>query len=255
MVVETRMSSTGSLETLLKDKTLSADSKKILTAISKMFGEMKEEFKRTVEAKDARIIALENRVTALEQRCDNLQVLSDENECYERRDCLIFDGSVIPSGSNTEKSVDVVCTLVRDQLNLNLSANDISVSHRLGRMRQDDAVDRRKIIAKFCRRDTKRDILQACRRTKPANFYVSESVSPLRSTILYALRKMKKVPNSRVKRVTTQDGSVTAFVSASPNAPATAALTKVTLNTRTKLQEFCTSMFNKPLSDFVQNWP
>ena len=81
MVVETRMSSTGSLETLLKDKTLSADSKKILTAISKMFGEMKEEFKRTVEAKDARIIALENRVTALEQRCDNLQVLSDENEC------------------------------------------------------------------------------------------------------------------------------------------------------------------------------
>ena len=84
--------------------------------------------------------------------------------------------------------------LIKD-FNLIVNPADISVAHRLGR-KPDQGPDKRKIVVELCRRETKQDLLKACRVVKPRNFYVNETLTRTRSTVLYGLRQArKKYPN------------------------------------------------------------
>ena len=87
--------------------------------------------------------------------------------------------------------------LIKD-FNLIVNPADISVAHRLGR-KPDQGPDKRKIVVELCRRETKQDLLKACRVVKPRNFYVNETLTRTRSTVLYGLRQArKKYPNELV---------------------------------------------------------
>ena len=72
-----------------------------------------------------------------------------------------------------------------------VTESDISVAHRLDRKPANQVVDRRNIVVKFCRRDTKSELQYACRQERPS-YYINESLTPLRSRILYIQRKMKR---------------------------------------------------------------
>lgn len=58
----------------------------------------------------------------------------------------------------------------------------ISTAYHLGEKPVSPFVDKRSIIFNLCRRDIKRDILNACKELKP-KLHVNESLTPTRSTL------------------------------------------------------------------------
>ena len=54
-------------------------------------------------------------------------------------------------------------------MSLNIKKDEISTSHRLGKKPQ-QGPDRRPIIAKFCRREVKNEIIRVKRTVRPKDF-------------------------------------------------------------------------------------
>ena len=113
----------------------------------------------------------------------------------------------------------VVCKLLKDTLKLNVAPTEISLAHRLGVKVQRQGPDRRKILVKLCRQDTKSSILNAARTVKNPAIYINESLTPQRQTIAFALRKARKEFPHIIKGTSTSNGKVFAYVR-SPNQPA-----------------------------------
>ena len=58
-----------------------------------------------------------------------------------------------------------------------IKSGDISVVHRMGKKTGTNGEDKRSIIVKFCRRQTKVDVIKASRTMKVPGLYVKESLS------------------------------------------------------------------------------
>ena len=96
-----------------------------------------------------------------------------------------------------ENTKEIVLKLFKDHLKLNLVDTDISIAHRLQPPRRTDASsqpphDRRNIIIRFCRKDLIGTVFKHCKNMTPP-FYVNESLTPVRTSISYALRALKKI--------------------------------------------------------------
>ena len=137
---------------------------------------------------------------------------------------------------------------------MNLSPQEISVAHRIGTKRPGASEDKRSIIVKLCRRDTKRELITNQRRVKPAGFFINENLTPMRNTIMFALRKMRRFPESRVKGCSSYEGKVYAWVKTSPNAGPSVRDTKILVNSREKLEEVSLNFTGKSLSHFLEAW-
>ncbi|XP_045107556.1 uncharacterized protein LOC123502498 [Portunus trituberculatus] len=71
-----------------------------------------------------------------------------------------------------EATNDTVINTIKDNLNVTIKDSDISISHRLGKQKQQN---NRPIIVKLANRSLKQDLVGACVRTKPRNLYINES--------------------------------------------------------------------------------
>ena len=202
-----------------KSSDLNDESKKIIEAISLKLDEkldqFRAEFRAALAEKNEEIIILKTQVSSLQNRVEKLEEAIDEGDAYERRDTLLFSGDGLPVVSADEVPVNVVCSMVKEKLRLNLNPTDISTAHRMGRKPTSQATDRRKLVVKLCRRDLKRDILMAARNIKP-DIYVNESLTPLRSKILFALRKMRRSHPHILKGSTSIEGRVFAWIASDP---------------------------------------
>ena len=137
----------------------------------------------------------------------NLEERLDDMDGYKWKDTLIFSGSGLPEVKVGENCSQLVIHLLKQKLKLNMNPNEISTSHRIGKKPINQKPDKRRIIAKFCRRDHKVDILNACREIKP-DIYANESFTPTREAILFALRKAKKLFPSKVTGCYSRRGRV-----------------------------------------------
>ena len=215
-----------------------------------MFGELKTELINAGKEREMKIVTLEEEVRVLKKTVSYLQDKADDQEAYDRREQMIISGPSIPAFQTGEICSSVVTNLLRDKLNINVSVDDISVSHRLGRASNSQGPDRRNIIVKFCRRERKSDVLRACRLVKPQGFFANESLTPVRRTISHALRKAKK-DFAQISGTTTIDGSVYVWVKPpNPNA-AGARDTRVTVNTMAKLHSFFENTLGGTLENYV----
>ena len=144
-------------------------------------------------------------VNSLKEKGDNekLNEKGDNEDAYSRRDCVVLSGNGIPEATDGEIKSNVAINVFKNVLKLNVSPNDISTCHRLGRKPVSQGPDRRKnkIIVKLCRRDMKQELFGSCRKMKPRNVYINESLTKQRETIAYALRKMKHEHANVIKGV------------------------------------------------------
>ena len=216
----------------------------------KQFDEMKTHFQIEMKKRDDAIAILKQENKTIQDHVARLEEKIDDAEAYERRDCVVVSGESVPPAQTGENCIEVSCSLLREKLNLNIGPTDISTAHRMGKKPSVQGPDRRKIILKLCRRDLKKDILQACKQVKPG-FFVNESLTPARNTILFALRQMKRATNSPVKGTATIDGRVFVWV----ETPGASRDLRVAVNTRAKLMQFSLQYMNKPLSEYVTEWP
>ena len=238
---------------------LSADGKIIVAAITAQLDLFRAEFLNKLVEKDKEIDNLKLEVNTLKVKIANMEEIIDDADAYERRDTLIFSGDAIPQFKTGENCRDIVCNLAKDKLNLQIAHTDVSTSHRLGKKPEDQRVDKRNIIVKLCRRDLKRDLINACKEKKP-DLFINENLTPLRNTIMYALRKIKgKFPNI-VTGSASFEGRVFVWIKKPPlpSDPAgTERKSRIPINTKFKLEDFCNKFLNTPLDTIIKitNWP
>ena len=240
---------------------LSADGKLIVAAITAQLDIFKDDFLKKLAMKDKEIDNLKLEVNTLHVKLANLEERIDDADAYERKDTVVISGDAVPQVQTGENCNDIVCQLVKDQLKINMTPSDISTSHRLGQKPTNQQPDRRNIIAKLCRRDLKRTLVNTCRQLKP-NLYVNDHLTPVRNTIMYVLRKMKGRFPGIVSGSTSIDGRV--FVWIKKPTPEIAGSTentprnmRIPINTKFKLQDFCNKTLKVPLTSFIKDddWP
>ena len=241
-------------------ETLSKDSTQIITIMREEFNkiraeisEMKNEFMQLCTEKNEEISSLKVEVSTLKTKISKLEQVVDDADAYERRDTVIVSGPGLPEFSRGENSCEVVREIIRENFHINVNSSDINTSHRIGAKPQNQAPDKRSLIIKFCRRDLKREIITASKRTKNGAVFVNENLTPARRTIFKTLRTMKREHPDLVKGVSVFEGRVFAYtksVSGGPNARDR----KHMINSFDILSEFCTEFVKKPLDNFLNSF-
>ena len=259
----TRPKKTSNLDDVPEN--LSSDTKLIIQTVERKIEEMKadfenlrREFNDRLDKKNLEILRLSDD-NFLRDRITKLENTMDEEDAYVRRDTIIISGNSVPEVTSGEICSDLAVHLIKDKLKLQLRETDISVAHRLGKKPTNQVADKRSIMVKLCRRDTKRDILTARRNLTVASepsFFINESLTPKRRTILYALRQMKKAHPSILASCSSFDGRVYAYTK--PLTPShhstTGRPTRHLVNTHSSLVEFCRTYIKKPLDTFLESW-
>ena len=86
---------------------------------------------------------------------------------------------------------------MKHRLKINIKSTDLSTAHRLVPKPKTQGPDRRSIIIKLCRRELKHDLITACKKYKPPNFFINESLTPTRNSIFSHSVKLRK--KNRIK--------------------------------------------------------
>lgn len=227
---------------------------KIHTKIDSKFDEMKKKFKEIDTLKQT-VTDLQNEIKVMkaenEKEFKVMKAESDAADQYERKDTIIISGTDVPafnsSSSASENTHQLVIDLVKQKLKVNLVLQDINTCHRLGPVRGNSS--RRNIIVKLCRRDKKKEIVSASKLLKSRNFSCHESLTPLRRSMYYSLRKMRHDHPNIVKGCTTQDGKIFAYTD--PTAPGQRDQRHF-IATMDDLKQFCRTYVKKPFQDFLQ---
>lgn len=236
------------------DQDVSEDGKYVVAKIKAELSKLRSEFSDMLAAKCQEITALKSEVDLLKDKVARLEERSDESDAYERKDSLIFSGDALPAFATGENCTNVVCSLVKEKLKINISPTDVSSSHRLGKKPLTQQADRRNIIVKLCRKDLKHDILLACRDVKP-NMYVNENLTPARNTIMYVLRQIRRKHSDLISGCFSQDGRVFVWVKPSQDASTGSRNVRVAVNSHSGLDQFCLQYVGKPLATFLDKWP
>ena len=212
---------------------------------------MQKDFVKILEEQDREIKLVKTEISDMKKQIMTLEEKIEDNEAYERRDSLILSGNALPDGSTNENCLEVVQKLLTEHLSYVIQPTDISVVHRLGKKPISQKPDRRNIIIKFCRRNSKVDLLAAARRVKPSNLFLNESLTPQRQNISYALRKAKREFPHIVSGTSTSDGRVYVWVKPpNPDAPG-AKDSREPVNTYSKLEIFCERFLEKKMDYFL----
>ena len=204
-------------------------------------------FQSDLQEKNQKIAKLEGDVSCLQKQVSKLEEKIDDQDAFERRDIVIISGSAVPALQPNENMQQVVCQLLKDTLKLNVAPTEISLAHRLGVKVQRQGPDRRKILVKLCRQDTKSSILNAARTVKNPAIYINESLTPQRQTIAFALRKARKDFPHIIEGTSISNGKVFAYVR-SPNQPAGTKDAKMPVGTMAQLENFCQTTLNTDAS-------
>ena len=217
---------------------------------------MRQDYLKEVRIRDDKIHGLESKIVCLENRIVKLEERIEENEKYERRDALAISGSTIPPEKKDENCNSLVKTLLKNNLNMEVQTDEISVTHRLSAKPNDQRAEKRSIIVKFCKRSTKVDVLSSARRKKADNFFVNESFTPIAQTISYVLRKAKRQHPDKISgSTTTFDGKNYVWVKLPiPNAPG-ARCSRHSVTNYERLSHFCARVLETPLTIFVDQGP
>ena len=230
-------------------KDLSEDGKKIVIAIREDINQLRCDFENAMKEKDDVINNLRRKVDQLTSKFGKLEAKFEDEDAYQRRDVVIISGSYLPVAAAGEKCEEIVIKSIKDCLNVDLRPNDISTCHRLGKPKS-GVPDKRSLIVKLCRRDNKRKLIDAARQKKPSNLYINEDLTPMRNTILYGLRRMKKFAGSKVVGFSTRNGKVSAWV----KPPNSSTDLRMDVNDYKTIEHISRTFAGAPLTEFIAQW-
>ena len=225
------------------------NAKLIVTVMLNQFDKLRTE----IANKNQEISDLHLQLNKLKGTVSKLESTLDQADNYERLDTIILSGTSIPIHATGENCNNLVRELVKTKLKIELPLTEINTAHRLGKKPLSQVPDKRNIIVKLCRRETKRQLIISSRNQPSSSslLYISESLTPRRSSILYALRRMKRTHPTLVTGCTSIDGNVYAFTN--PTSPGTRNVRHL-LNDHDSLVKFCREQVKRPLDDFLENW-
>ena len=250
------------LQTIIETKTKSQDGSNIMMPFIQLFNVFLSNLDAKFDAfekkmfvalreKDMKIEELEETVVA-QRKCIVGFEEKLERQCqYTRRESLVFSGKQLPAHTDNENCLDIVCKIISEKIdpNLNIQPADISVAHRLG-SKSNAGTDGRSIIARFCRRKLKYDVLNRAKQIKPRGLYVSESLTPLKQKMVRMIRSAKEAHPNVISGFSTSDGTIHMWVKPPNPAASGAKNARITVETMARLEKFCQDHFGQPASTF-----
>ena len=229
---------------------LGDESRSIVMLIRNDITEMKSHFETLLKKKDNEISKLKQDVTELQKELSKAKSMIDDADAFERKDTVILSGDHIPVAETGENCSEIVRTIVKDHLKINLPSESISVAHRMGRRPANHAPDRHNIVVKLVRRDLKHDLIYASRKQpKPTKLFIHESLTPARNSLLYALRQMRKM--KLVKGCNSYEGKIFAYTASLRNGDRDV---RHFISSFESLKSFCTQYVKQPLENFLGTW-
>ena len=219
--------------------------------LDKKFSNFQNEMMAVTKAKDDEIARLETQVKLQKSHIAQLEARCEDQSQYTRRESLVFSGQKIPAHATEEDCCKIICDLISTEIdpNTQLTPSDFSIAHRLG-PKPTSGNDRRSIIARFCRRKLKYDVLNKAKRSKPQGLYVSESLTPMKQKIVRIIRNAKRSHPDIISGYSTSDGTIYLWVKPpNPNA-AGARNSRMTIDTLEKIDKFCRDNFQVAASHF-----
>ena len=231
----------------------------VISCIQDEFSKMREEvnkFSLLFGAKVKEVDDLKCQVKELNEKVTKLEDLIDENDQYERRDCLILSGPALPESRIGENCISIVQEVIRKNCSLNISPTDISTAHRLGRKPLSQLPDKRSVIIKFCRRDSKDEVYRSSKgQNRPKQLYINECLSPMRQKLYKTLRHMRKDHPDLIAGCSTFDGKIYAYtkVSSHGNGP-TQKDRRHFIKNFDALKKFCEDFVRRPIDAFLDSW-
>lgn len=273
-------SPTGSLKLPKDISNMSKDSQQIYHYITKYFDNKLAQVNTKLDEKTKKIGELESTVGNLKnqvgqlqdvvnglngindmkinidkmvQKFEQVEEMADTKQAQERRDTLILSGS-IPEATASENCHAIVRQKLMEETGINISDEEISTAHRIGK-KPENSPDKRSILFKVSGTEVKSRIMAACREKKP-RLYVNESLTPTRSTIMYVLRKAKREHSQAFGYCRAQDGNVYVFLptTAQEGYGARQRYRRITVNTRTSLDNLLSKQISKTSGDYVNDW-
>ena len=136
-----------------------------------------------------KITALERRVAELEKCQKGHEIVFDDHEQYSRRENVrIWLDVPEKNGENTDQLV----LDVAKKMDVNLSLDDVSCTHRVGRVPGDNKKPRA-IICQFTNLRVKSRFMKARPALKRTKIFISDDLMQRRSHIFFMARQKKKV--------------------------------------------------------------
>ena len=114
-------------------------------------------FSEEIKKRDDRIEKLEKDVLGLRGNVARLEEKVDDAKDYERRDAVVISGDALPEVTVGENVNHLACCIVREKLKLSLDPSEVSAAHRLSAKPKNQSANKRNIIVKLSRRETKRN--------------------------------------------------------------------------------------------------
>lgn len=187
---------------------LSEESKslvKILTLIiTKQFKTEIENLKSEVSRKDNQLEKLTDELTELKTKVQDLELNIENVDLYERRDTIIISGQLIPEENRQENTNNIIINVIKENLRLNISDNDINVSHRIG---SPHSQRKRPIIVKLANRSLKYDLIGACIQLKP-QLHINESLTPRRLHLFKQVLNIRRSHREKFQQCHTKEGKI-----------------------------------------------
>lgn len=237
------MGKTSDRETRSKSKgdSLSEDNK----ALFDLLTEKLEEMMGLLAERDVKIEKLEGKVVAMESVIADLKVRVDDAEAENRSSSIIISGDSLPVYSPNENSIQVACEVLKRDLKYEISRSNIISGFRIGKKVGSQAASMKSILLKLSSRETKQDILTACKTVKPRDLFINESLIPRRAHVLYLLRRAKKEHN-KVSGCGSSDGRVFVYLrSTTPDARGR----RMIINSVEELDQWAQRFLGTKLSD------
>lgn len=234
---------------------LTEEGQKIMAFFEKKMKDFMDKTNEEINKKDKRIEVLEQEMVNMKKKIMLLEERIEDSEAYERRDTIIVSGNEIPAAVDGENSANIVRETIKDKIGVVIKPTDISIAHRIGKKPNNQVADKRNIIVKLCRRELKHDLLGACRRVRPPNLYINESLTPTRNTIMYGLRQAKKKFPDKIAGAGSSEGKVYVWLKPPVSSAPLARNTKMWVNTRTRFDDLCKNILKCETSNLISNWP
>jgi hypothetical protein len=152
-----------------------------------------------VSSANEKIEELKSLQRNLADQCGKLHDNLDELEQYGRRNCLIIHGVPEKQDENTDNEV---LNIFNNKLQINVKAEDLDRSHRLGRNRQVSSRPR-PIIVKFARYNKRTEVFRSKKKLKASGVSISESLTIKRYDLYMAAQK-----HPLIKSTWTLDGRI-----------------------------------------------
>ena len=150
-----------------------------------------DEFHKTKGSLIQRLDKLEKEKNMLETKLTKAVALTDDQQQYSRRNCLLFHGVKEESSEDTDNIVTGICA---EKLCLEVDKSMIDRSHRIGPKKKDQKP--RPIIVKFCSYRDRSKVFYNKKMLKCSGVTITESLTKTQMDLLNEVQRIVGQGNS-----------------------------------------------------------